>query len=105
MVGLGDGAGVVLYGADGKTFPELGDLMRSSAEASGVVGTVVQGPALDASDHYCFALAGVPAVLVSSSGLHKTYHTPKDTADAILPSVLETSARLSWAALSALVMD
>lgn len=105
MVGLGDGAGVVLYGADGKTFPELGDLMRASAQASGVAGTVMQGPALDASDHYCFALAGIPAVLVSSSGPHGTYHTPQDTADAISPSVLETSARLSWEALRALVAD
>lgn len=105
MVGVGDGAGVVLYGADGKTFPDLGELMRTSAEASGVTGTVVQGPALDASDHYCFALAGVPAVLVTSSGLHGTYHTPKDTADKISPSILETTARLSWATLGALVMD
>ncbi len=79
--------------------------MQSSAAAAGVTGTVTQGPVLDASDHLCFAMAGVPAVLVSSSGAHGTYHTPQDTAEAILPAALETSARLLWSSLTTLATD
>ncbi len=104
MVGLGDGQGVILSGAQGQLFSWLTDVTRASAKTDGEIGTVVQGMPLDASDHTCFAMAGVPAVLVSSTGEHATYHTPQDTSDAISPAVLEVSARLTWAGLRALAL-
>lgn len=104
MVGLGDGSGVVLFGANNQSFAWLGDVMRTGMGDLGYEGTATVGPILDASDHYCFALAGVPAVLVSSSGAHATYHTPQDTADAIDPSVLEVSARAMWGAMKVLAL-
>lgn len=99
MVGAGNATGLDLYGADGKSFDWLTDVMNASAGAMALDLTAGTAPPLDASDHACFALAGVPAVMATSRGTHAYYHTEDDTPDTIRADDLLSSVRLIWALL------
>jgi Peptidase family M28 len=46
------------------------------------------------SDHIPFVRAGVPAVVVTTAGLHPNYHSPGDRPELVQPQALENCARL-----------
>ncbi len=105
MVGAGDGSGLNLFGANAPDNAWFADLMEGGADLAGLTGYTVNrtDPSMN-SDHACFAMAGVPAMLALSIGPHPTYHTPDDTIDGILIDDLEMSTELLWAALEPLIM-
>jgi aminopeptidase YwaD len=102
MVGAGDATGLALFGG---TLPEnqwLVDVMRESARRKRIDYYIYPVFPLAASDHACFADAGVPAMMAGTFGPHGTYHTPADTIDGILVDDLEVAATLMWAVLEPL---
>jgi len=102
MVGAGDATGLALFGG---TLPEnewLVDVMRESARRKHIDYYIYPVFPLAASDHACFADAGVPAMMAGTFGPHGTYHTPADTIDGILVDDLEVAAALMWAVLEPL---
>jgi hypothetical protein len=104
MVGAGDGSGVEVIGGSQPAYRWLMDVMQGAVTAQGL-GVLVQpsGP-LDASDHACFAAAGVTGVLVSTLGPHADYHTLRDTIDTISKKDIDTAARVMWATLEPLAL-
>ena len=102
MVGAGDGSGLMFYGADYEPYAWLSDLSGAAADDAGLSYDVFPGPTLMASDHACFAMLGIPAVLISTLGPHAYYHTPEDSIDNILIDDLEAAARILWATLEPL---
>jgi aminopeptidase YwaD len=48
------------------------------------------------SDHSSFAMRGIPAVAVSSTGHVKVLHTPQDTLDWLSPEKLEEAFQFVW---------
>jgi hypothetical protein len=104
MVGAGQGIGLGVYGATLPANAWLAEVMDGYAEELGLDFTVQATTPLDASDHVCFSLGGVPAVLLSTLGNHAYYHTPQDTIDTILMEDLEAAVWLSWAGLYPVVM-
>jgi aminopeptidase YwaD len=48
------------------------------------------------SDHSSFAMRGIPAIAVSSTGHAKVLHTPQDTLDWLSPEKLEEAFRFVW---------
>jgi Zn-dependent M28 family amino/carboxypeptidase len=104
MVGAGTAGGVDLYGGTESSNAWIGDLMYASSRDRGWRFTVASQPPSDASDHACFAYAGVPAVLVMTRGGHSTYHTPSDTIDTIDAGDLEIAALATWSVLEPLTL-
>jgi len=106
MVGLGNGNGLELWGASDKDKKWLAKTMSGSAAALGMDYKVSAMEPIMASDHACFAEAGVAAVLAESAADadHTTYHTPGDTVEKINVNALEASLRLMWALLVPLAM-
>lgn len=104
MVGAGVPSGVDLYGGRESMNRWMAELMEAATIARGLDYEVGTPAAMDASDHACFFYAGIPAVLVSTQGPHRYYHTPQDTADTIDPDNLETAAELMWSILVPLTL-
>ncbi|MFZ4480153.1 MAG: M20/M25/M40 family metallo-hydrolase [Rhodoferax sp.] len=99
MVGLGKGTGLDLYGTTDKDKSWIANVMAGASAAMGMRYTVTSVDPLLASDHACFAEAGIPAVMAFSTAFadHNRYHTPKDTAAAISTAALKSSLDLMWA--------
>lgn len=99
MVGLGKGTGMDLYGTTDKDKSWIAKVMAGASAEMGMGYSVTPVDPLLASDHACFALAGVPAVMAFSTTFadHDKYHTPKDTAAAISTAALKSSLDLMWA--------
>lgn len=99
MVGLGKGTGLDLYGTTDKDKSWIAKVMAGSSAAMGMSYTVTSIDPLLASDHACFADAGIPAVMAFSTTFadHDKYHTPKDTTAAISTAALKSSLDLMWA--------
>lgn len=104
MVGGGIGVGLDLFGGLLPQNEWIVDLMTASSADRGLDYRVVAQDALDASDHACFGLVGVSAVLAESIGPHAHYHTPRDTAAQIDIDDLESSALLMWSVLEPLAL-
>ncbi len=102
MVGGGNGTGLDLWGATDPTNGWLAELMEAAAVEVGLDAEVGWGESVMASDHACFAEAGVPALLTTTKGDHPNYHTPQDDAESVYPDDLEVAARLMWHTLEAL---
>ncbi len=102
MVGAGDASGVDIYGGTDPMNRWIVDLMLASSRARGWRYSVGSLDPTDASDHACFALLAIPAVLVMTRGVHEFYHTPADTIDTIEPEDLEVAAMMLWSALEPL---
>jgi hypothetical protein len=99
MVGLGKGTGMDLYGTTDKDKSWIAKVMAGASAEMGMAYTVTPVDPLLASDHACFAQAGIPAVMAFSTAFadHNKYHTPKDTAAAISSAALKSSLDLLWA--------
>lgn len=99
MVGMGKGTGLELHGATEPDKSWIAKVMAGASAEMGMSYTVTPFDPLLASDHACFADAGIPAVIAESTahGDHVTYHTPKDTAAAISTAALKSSLDLMWA--------
>jgi Zn-dependent M28 family amino/carboxypeptidase len=82
----------------------LVDLMVASSRAEGMRHDVGSLDPSDASDHACFALMAIPAVLVMTRGPHPYYHTPADTIETIDRADLEVAALLMWSVLEPLAL-
>ncbi len=106
MVGAGNGTGLDLFGTADQQNGWLAQLMSAAGAEADLPYTPSVAAALLASDHACFAYAGVTAVLASTSTVddHLYYHTPQDTYDTILPQNLDAAASLTWVTLRALAM-
>jgi len=99
MVGAGDGSGLAVYGATLSSNRWLADVMGGYADELELELQINRAQPLDASDHVCFYYAGVPAVLLSTLGIHAYYHTPSDTIETIKKEDLEAAVWLSWAGI------
>jgi Zn-dependent M28 family amino/carboxypeptidase len=51
------------------------------------------------SDHLPFTRRGVPALVVTTAGVHPDYHTPRDTVDHLHPEGIDNATRLCALAL------
>ena len=95
MIGVGS-FGLRVY--QGRSFPSLYERLRLAANLVGL--PIEDARDLNASDHAPFAAAGVPAVLLFTTGDHPDYHTPRDTADKIdgnlLAAVTKVAASAAW---------
>ena len=101
MVGVGDRSGLDIYGGT-----VLTDLFNQIAANSGeVLVTAVPFDPNNNSDNAPFFNAGVPAVMVQTSGPHEYYHTPDDTIETIDPYELEQTGRVVGATAYELAMD
>jgi aminopeptidase YwaD len=101
MVGVGDRSGLDIYGGT-----VLTDLFGQIAANSGEVHvSAVPFDPNNNSDNAPFFNAGVPAVMVQTSGPHEYYHTPDDTIDTIDPYELEQAGRVVGATAYELIMD
>ena len=99
MVGAGDGSGLAVYGATLSSNGWLADVMSGYADELELDLQINRAQPLDASDHVCFYYAGVPAVLLSTLGIHAYYHTPSDTIETIKKEDLAAAFHLSWAGI------
>ncbi len=104
MVGDGNYSGLDLYGGSAPMNRWMVELMEASAAERGLDYEIGALEPTDASDHACFAYAGIPAVLVSTRGPHEYYHTPRDTYETIGPRNLEVAAQLMWSILVPLAL-
>ncbi|HEY3357138.1 MAG TPA: M20/M25/M40 family metallo-hydrolase [Polyangia bacterium] len=103
MVGAGDGSGLHLHPS--YVSPPIDwvlAVLQNAAVADGLPYQVTQEPFIDASDHACFAFAGIPAMLVNTPGAHAGYHSPADRADHVTPEDLGAAARVLWTGLAPL---
>ena len=101
MVGVGDRSGLDIYG--GTALPDL--FSQIEANAGEVRVNAVPFDPNNNSDNAPFYNAGVPAVMVQTSGPHEYYHTPGDTIDTIDPYELEQTGRVVGATAYELAMD
>lgn len=101
MVGVGDRSGLDIYG--GTILTDLFD--QISANSGEVLVTAVPFDPNNNSDNAPFFNAGVPAVMVQTSGPHEYYHTPDDTIDTIDTYELEQTGRVVGATAYELAMD
>jgi hypothetical protein len=101
MVGVGNGTGLFMFGSTDLDKAWLAGLMAGAAAKKGLEYVVESAEPSYASDHACFAQAGVPAVMTLSLAWedHQYYHTPQDTSDTISLDTLKASAELLWAML------
>jgi hypothetical protein len=108
MVGAGDGSGIDLYGGNLAEHDWLVRTLQGSASLFALPWAVTPLDPLDASDHVCFAQAGIPALLVTTSGdpalYHTAYHTPGDSIATISLGDLEAAASLLRVGLEALAL-
>ena len=105
MVGSGDGSGILLFGGAQSNDLWLSSVIAGATADAGLPYAVTNTDPSDASDHRCFAQAGVSALLVLTGpdlAHHAWYHTPEDTADKVTPADLEAAVRTIWAGLQVL---
>ena len=96
MVGSGNGTGLNLFGADGQAAAWIAEMMTATADEALLSYDVNPGEQSFNSDHACFAMSGIPAVLALTLGDHGYYHTPQDTIEQIDIDDLEAAASLIW---------
>ena len=101
MVGVGDRSGLDIYG--GTVLTDLFNQIVANSDE--VFVTAVPFDPNNNSDNAPFFNAGVPAVMVQTSGPHEYYHTPDDTIDTIDPYELEQTGRVVGATAYELAMD
>ncbi len=104
MVGQGGGYGLMMYGGNLPDNEWLASVMIGYGEELDLNYEVLPANPLDASDHVCFYYEGVPAVLLSTIGVHAHYHTPLDTIDIINKGDLSAAVWLSWAGIYPIAM-
>lgn len=92
MVGGGDDSGVNVFGSMDGEWAWLMELVEDLAPAD-FPATLL--PSMPNSDHASFLMAGVPAVMLLSSGEHPVYHTPEDTFETIDGAEMESVARVA----------
>lgn len=95
----GDGIAISFYGVDEAT------RATALATAAGFAG-VAEGPEWPMSDHMVFAMRGVPAMAITSTGLEEiaatVAHTAADLPELVDPEALVESARFIAALVEAL---
>jgi Zn-dependent M28 family amino/carboxypeptidase len=65
-----------------------------SAAAADLGLTLAADTCRGVSDHMPFIRRGVPALVITTTGDHPNYHTPRDTPDRLHPAGIENATRL-----------
>ena len=72
------------------------EVRQAALSATESIARIAEGPSWPMSDHMVFAMRGIPAVAVTSSGLHEiaatVAHTADDVPDLVDPSLIDEAA-------------